>query len=49
MGQQRLSLYSRPDTDPEYHNNIKKSVLSGYFMQTALKQRSGVYMTLKDD
>ena len=36
-------------SDGEYYNNIKKSILSGYFMQTAHLQRAGHYMTLKDD
>lgn len=49
MGQQNCSLYSRPKTDPEYYSGIKKAILSGFFMNVALKQRAGHYMTLKDD
>jgi len=44
-----MSLYSRPESDPQYHENIKKAILSGFFMQTAVLQRAGHYMTLKDD
>ena len=49
MGKQQISLYSRPATDSEYYPNIKKAILSGFFMQVALKQRAGHYQTLKDD
>ena len=32
MNKQQLSLYSSPVESPEYTNNIKKAILSGFFM-----------------
>ena len=42
-------MESSPTTDPDYYTNIKKCILSGYFMQTALVSRAGHYLTVKDD
>ncbi len=36
-------------SDKNYYLNIKKALLSGFFMQTAVLQRAGHYMTTKDD
>jgi pre-mRNA-splicing factor ATP-dependent RNA helicase DHX15/PRP43 len=44
-----LKLNSRPMNDPNYYINIRKAVLSGYFMQVAHLQRAGHYLTFKDD
>lgn len=44
-----LKLTSTPMTDPKYYGNVKKSILSGYFMQVAHLEKAGHYMTLKDD
>mmetsp|Transcript_38966 Transcript_38966/g.51007 ORF Transcript_38966/g.51007 Transcript_38966/m.51007 type:complete len:121 (+) Transcript_38966:914-1276(+) len=49
MANQRCRLDSMPTSQDDYYTNIKKAVLSGFFMQTALLQRSGHYQTLKDD
>lgn len=49
MVTQKCSLESSPTTHPDYYTNIKKCILSGFFMQTALMQRAGHYLTLKDD
>ena len=46
---QRLNITSTSPNDPEYYDNIKKCLLSGFFMQTAHKERAGHYLTLKDD
>lgn len=44
-----LRLQSRPMNDPSYYDNIRKALLSGYFMQIAHLQRAGHYLTFKDD
>jgi len=46
---QKCQLQSNPTSHPFYYQNIKKAILSGFFMQTALLQRAGHYLTLKDD
>lgn len=46
---QGFQLTSMPPTSPDYFENIKKCVLSGFFMQTAHLERAGHYLTLKDD
>jgi len=46
---QGFQLTSMPPTSPDYFDNIKKCVLSGFFMQTAHLERAGHYLTLKDD
>jgi len=40
---------STPTTDPDYFDNIKKCLLSGFFMQVAHLEKNGHYLTLKDD
>lgn len=49
MVQQRCELESNDPRHPDYYTNIKKAILSGFFMQTACLQRAGHYQTLKDD
>ena len=44
-----LEVTSTSTADPEYFDNIKKCLLSGFFMQTAHLERNGHYLTLKDD
>lgn len=33
---------------PEYYNNIRKALVSGYFMQVAYLEKNGIYSTIKD-
>jgi pre-mRNA-splicing factor ATP-dependent RNA helicase DHX15/PRP43 len=35
--------------DPNYSSNIRKALLSGFFMQTAHLEKAGHYMTIKDN
>ena len=49
MVSQKCSLESNPVTHKDYYTNIKKCILSGFFMQTATLQRNGHYLTIKDD
>ena len=44
-----LEISSTPTSDPNYDENIKKCLLSGFFMQAAHLERNGHYLTLKDD
>ena len=46
---QGLDMTSTPSSHPDYHENIKKCLLSGFFMQTAHLERNGHYLTLKDE
>ncbi|ANB16038.1 DEAH-box ATP-dependent RNA helicase PRP43 [Sugiyamaella lignohabitans] len=50
MERNDLSLVSTPFEDKNYYNNIRKSLLSGYFMQVAkrMSSRKG-YITVKDN
>lgn len=41
-------MTSTPPNDSNYTVNIRKSILSGFFMQTAHLEKAGHYMTLKD-
>ena len=49
MVKMQLKLISRPMNDANYYKNIEKSIVSGYFMQSAHLQRAGHYLTFKDD
>ena len=49
MVKQGLKLTSTQMGDPSYYTNIRKSILSGFFMQTAHLQKAGHYMKMKDD
>jgi pre-mRNA-splicing factor ATP-dependent RNA helicase DHX15/PRP43 len=44
-----ISLISTGFTDKLYYLNIRKSILSGYFMQVAHLERHGSYLTVKDN
>ncbi|KAL6855115.1 DEAH-box ATP-dependent RNA helicase prp43 [Amphichorda felina] len=45
-----LELMSTPFEDKNYYTNIRRALLSGFFMQVAMKESSGkVYRTVKDD
>ncbi|GKT87205.1 pre-mRNA-splicing factor ATP-dependent RNA helicase prp43 [Colletotrichum tofieldiae] len=45
-----LELISTPFEDKNYYTNIRRALLSGFFMQVAMKESSGkVYRTIKDD
>lgn len=48
---QGSKCYSAPATNPDYYVNIRKALLSGFFMQTAgiMRGSNNTYMTLKDD
>lgn len=46
---QGLEITSTSSSDPEYFDNIKKCILSGFYMQAAHLERQGHYLTLKDD
>ncbi|KAJ3482186.1 hypothetical protein NLG97_g7638 [Lecanicillium saksenae] len=50
MEVQGLQLVSTPFEDKNYYTNIRRSLLSGFFMQVAMKESSGkIYRTVKDD
>merc|ERR1711917_18414 len=36
-------------TSKEYYSNIRKALVSGFFMQVAHKEKSGHYLTVKDN
>ncbi|KAL0075033.1 P-loop containing nucleoside triphosphate hydrolase protein [Phycomyces blakesleeanus] len=44
-----LDLVSTPFEDRSYYNNIRKAIASGYFMQVAHLERTGHYLTVKDN
>ncbi|KAI9897555.1 hypothetical protein N3K66_007411 [Trichothecium roseum] len=45
-----LELLSTAFEDKNYYTNIRRALLSGFFMQVAMKESSGkVYRTIKDD
>lgn len=45
-----LELMSTPFENKNYYNNIRRALLSGFFMQVAMKESSGkLYRTVKDD
>jgi pre-mRNA-splicing factor ATP-dependent RNA helicase DHX15/PRP43 len=43
------SLDSTPFHSSDYYTNIRRCLLSGYFMQTAYRQPQGHYITIKDN
>ncbi|CEJ79932.1 Putative Pre-mRNA-splicing factor [[Torrubiella] hemipterigena] len=50
METQNLDLISTPFEDKNYYVNIRRALLTGFFMQVAMKESSGkVYRTVKDD
>ena len=45
-----LELMSTPFNDKNYYVNIRRALLSGFFMQVAMRESNGkVYKTIKDD
>jgi pre-mRNA-splicing factor ATP-dependent RNA helicase DHX15/PRP43 len=44
-----VNLVSTPFSDRNYYLNIRKAIVSGYFMQVAHLERSGLYLTVKDN
>jgi len=45
-----VELMSTPFEDKEYYTNIRRALLSGFFMQVAMRESTGkVYRTIKDD
>ena len=44
-----VNLTSTPYNDRNYYVNIRKAVVSGYFMQVAHLERNGLYLTVKDN
>lgn len=51
MERNGLELISTPYDDPDFYNNIRKALVSGYFMQVASKPNNNGknYMTIKDN
>ncbi|KAF7728628.1 DEAH-box ATP-dependent RNA helicase prp43 [Apophysomyces ossiformis] len=44
-----LDLVSTPFDDKSYYTNIRKAITAGYFMQVAHLERTGHYLTVKDN
>ncbi|KAI8049085.1 P-loop containing nucleoside triphosphate hydrolase protein [Syncephalis plumigaleata] len=44
-----IDLVSTPFNDKNYYINIRRALLSGFFMQVAHQERSGHYLTVKDN
>jgi len=44
-----MSLASTEFTSRDYYLNVRKAILSGYFMQVAHLERQGSYLTVKDN
>lgn len=50
MEKNDIELVSTPFEDKNYYTNIRRALLSGFFMQVAKKNPSGKgYVTMKDD
>jgi pre-mRNA-splicing factor ATP-dependent RNA helicase DHX15/PRP43 len=50
MEREEVELISTPFTDKNYYNNIRRALVSGFFMQVAKKDSSGKsYTTVKDN
>ena len=44
-----VELRPAPADSPDYYRNIRKALLTGFFMQAAHLERSGYYLTAKDN
>ncbi|KAJ1679579.1 DEAH-box ATP-dependent RNA helicase prp43 [Spiromyces aspiralis] len=44
-----IELTSTPFDSPSYYTNIRKALVSGFFMQVAHVERNGHYLTVKDN
>lgn len=49
MTRHNLKLCSTDFKSHEYYPNLRKAMLAGYFMQVAHRERSGQYLTVKDN
>lgn len=49
MNRYNLRMCSTDFNSREYYINIRKSMLAGYFMQVAHLERTGHYLTVKDN
>jgi pre-mRNA-splicing factor ATP-dependent RNA helicase DHX15/PRP43 len=49
MDRNKIVLVSTEFTSKDYYTNIRKAVLSGYFMKVAHLEKSGRYLTVKDN
>jgi pre-mRNA-splicing factor ATP-dependent RNA helicase DHX15/PRP43 len=49
MGRFELPLLTNDWNSNEYYPNIRKAVMAGYFMQVAHLERTGHYLTVKDN
>jgi pre-mRNA-splicing factor ATP-dependent RNA helicase DHX15/PRP43 len=50
MEKSEVELVSTPFTDKDYYTNIRRALVSGFFMQVAKKEGNGkTYKTVKDD
>ncbi|KAF4371695.1 hypothetical protein G4B88_030799 [Cannabis sativa] len=49
MARYNLKLCSTDFSSRDYYINIRKAMLAGYFMQVAHMERTGHYLTVKDN
>ena len=50
MERSEIELVSTPFEDKKYYENIRRALVSGFFMQVAKREGSGkTYTTIKDD
>lgn len=49
MERHDIDLVSTPYEDPKYYDNIRRSLVSGFFMQVAKKSEKNNYTTVKDE
>jgi pre-mRNA-splicing factor ATP-dependent RNA helicase DHX15/PRP43 len=49
MKRKDLKLVSTEFSSKEYYTNIRKAILAGYFMQVAHLEKTGHYVTVKDN
>jgi pre-mRNA-splicing factor ATP-dependent RNA helicase DHX15/PRP43 len=49
MVKQNVKLVSTDFNNPDYYTNIRQALTEGFFMQTAHLERSGNYLTTKDN
>lgn len=47
--QQNIPLMSTDFSHRDYYNNIRRSIVGGFFMQAAHLESSGMYLTVKDN
>jgi len=44
-----MTMASTPFSSPEYYTNIKRALVSGFFMQVAHLENAGTYLTVRDN